>query len=81
MISKTESGQVGYRKKYQVAGRVRVPAVPLGTAHAVFTSNNSRECESHKMQNAFGAKQSRRPHASPRERGGHVDNFNCMKEG
>ena len=26
MISKTESGQVGYRKKYWVAGRVRVPA-------------------------------------------------------
>ena len=26
MISKTESGRVGYRKKYQVAGRVRVPA-------------------------------------------------------
>ena len=26
MISKTESGQVGYRKKYRVAGRVRVPA-------------------------------------------------------
>ena len=26
MISKTESGWVGYRKKYQVAGRVRVPA-------------------------------------------------------
>ena len=26
MISKTESGWVGYRKKYRVAGRVRVPA-------------------------------------------------------
>ena len=26
MISKTESGRVGYRKKYRVAGRVRVPA-------------------------------------------------------
>ena len=26
LISKTESGQVGYRKKYRVAGRVRVPA-------------------------------------------------------
>ena len=26
MISKTESGRVGYRKKYLVAGRVRVPA-------------------------------------------------------
>ena len=26
LISKTESGRVGYRKKYQVAGRVRVPA-------------------------------------------------------
>ena len=25
MISKTESGRVGYRKKYRVAGRVRVP--------------------------------------------------------
>ena len=52
-------------------------------AHAVFTSDNSRKCESHKMRvNAlFGAKQSRRPHASPRERRGHVDNSNCMKEG
>ena len=26
MISKTESGRVGYQKKYRVAGRVRVPA-------------------------------------------------------
>ena len=26
MISKTESGRAGYRKKYRVAGRVRVPA-------------------------------------------------------
>ena len=26
MISKTELGRVGYRKKYRVAGRVRVPA-------------------------------------------------------
>ena len=26
MISKTESGRVGYHKKYWVAGRVRVPA-------------------------------------------------------
>ena len=26
MISKTGSGRVGYRKKYRVAGRVRVPA-------------------------------------------------------
>ena len=26
MISKIESGQVGYRKKYRVSGRVRVPA-------------------------------------------------------
>ena len=26
MISKTESGRVGYRKKYQVVGWVRVPA-------------------------------------------------------
>ena len=26
MISKTESGRVGYRKEYRVAGRVRVPA-------------------------------------------------------
>ena len=26
MISKTESGRVGYRNKYRVAGRVRVPA-------------------------------------------------------
>ena len=26
MISKTESGRVGYREKYRVAGRVRVPA-------------------------------------------------------
>ena len=26
MISKTESGRIGYRKKYGVAGRVRVPA-------------------------------------------------------
>ena len=26
IISKTESGRVGYRKKYRVAGRVRVPA-------------------------------------------------------
>ena len=26
MISKTESGRVGYQKKYWVAGRVRVPA-------------------------------------------------------
>ena len=26
MIYKTESGRVGYRKKYRVAGRVRVPA-------------------------------------------------------
>ena len=26
MISKTESGRVGYWKKYRVAGRVRVPA-------------------------------------------------------
>ena len=26
MISKPESGRVGYRKKYRVAGRVRVPA-------------------------------------------------------
>ena len=26
MIPKTESGRVGYRKKYRVAGRVRVPA-------------------------------------------------------
>ena len=26
IISKTESGRVGYRKKYWVAGRVRVPA-------------------------------------------------------
>ena len=26
MISKTESGWVGYREKYRVAGRVRVPA-------------------------------------------------------
>ena len=26
MISKTESGRVGYRKKYGVAGRVQVPA-------------------------------------------------------
>ena len=26
MISKTESGRVGYRRKYRVAGRVRVPA-------------------------------------------------------
>ena len=26
MISKTESGRVGYRKKYRVAGWVRVPA-------------------------------------------------------
>ena len=26
MISKTEPGRVGYRKKYRVAGRVRVPA-------------------------------------------------------
>ena len=25
MIFKTESGRVGYRKKYRVAGRVRVP--------------------------------------------------------
>ena len=25
MISKTESGRVGYRKKYRVAGRDRVP--------------------------------------------------------
>ena len=25
MISKTESGRVGYGKKYRVAGRVRVP--------------------------------------------------------
>ena len=25
MIPKTESGRVGYRKKYRVAGRVRVP--------------------------------------------------------
>ena len=40
-------------------------------------------CESHKMRVSalFGAKQSRRPHASPRERVGHVDNSNCMKEG
>ena len=26
MIFKTELGRVGYRKKYRVAGRVRVPA-------------------------------------------------------
>ena len=26
LITKTESGRVGYRKKYRVAGRVRVPA-------------------------------------------------------
>ena len=26
MIFKTKSGRVGYRKKYRVAGRVRVPA-------------------------------------------------------
>ena len=26
MISKTESGRVGYRQKYRVAGRVQVPA-------------------------------------------------------
>ena len=26
MISKTESGRVGYQNKYRVAGRVRVPA-------------------------------------------------------
>ena len=26
MISNPESGRVGYRKKYRVAGRVRVPA-------------------------------------------------------
>ena len=26
MISKNESGRVGYRKKYRVVGRVRVPA-------------------------------------------------------
>ena len=41
MISKTESGRIGYRKKYRVAGRVRVPAghwSNVGTFRQVSTS-------------------------------------------
>ena len=30
MISKTELGRVGYRKKYRVGGRIRVPAQNRG---------------------------------------------------
>ena len=46
MISKTESGRVGYQKKYRVAGRVRVPAghcmYAISFAIAIFT--NTKLC-------------------------------------
>ena len=45
MIPKTESGRVGYRKKYRVAGRVRVPAGHWTAAVIVFKVQGSVEFE------------------------------------
>ena len=41
MISKTDSGRVGYRKKYRVAGRVRVPAWHCMCSETDFTQEKS----------------------------------------
>ena len=44
MISKTESGRVGYRKKYRVAGRVWVPAGHCVRAQSISCSCASPQC-------------------------------------
>ena len=54
MISKTESGRVRYRKKYGVAGRVRVPAghwllqllllLPVQDPHGAQDAHCARHC-------------------------------------
>ena len=42
MISKTESGRVGYRNKYRVAGRVRVPAGHWTSEHEAMVEDQLR---------------------------------------
>ena len=56
MISKTESGRVGYRKKYRVAGRVRVPAghcMEVATANLKAPNIVKWNIPEKIMQNAF----------------------------